>query len=320
MAQCEQTTLYVTVDKEETSTYLDFAAMMTAANRKQYHQVARDGTPKCYRVMVTACKGNTDLHHIQNSFITCNAVKQVTAGWKAQLRHAGVKLRNLSPYGRRPRFGLETGAIFLNHNIGVPGEDIWEISNDHLGAQMDLAVADSFFSSYTATDDTAVTYKSLPLAVANSIAANQITQVTITDGAGTEKNEPLVLSGAGVLNEFNVLFEYMNARRGTPDFSIDTPGPSDDSPMLNLFSVSEEMSDDIVDGIEDYMDWKPYTPDHSTNVYDELTLGCQVDAGTSATSQYPPVSAVVDIPLGLAKLDGADTTIFRFDVLAIYEM
>ena len=90
--------------------------------------------------------------------------------------------------------------------------------------------------------------------------------------------------------------------------------------MLNLFSIAEEMSDDIVDGIDDYMDWKPYTPDHIPNKFDELTLGGTVDAGTSATSQYPTNSVVVDIPLGLAKLDGDDDTVFRFDVLAIYEM
>jgi hypothetical protein len=185
---------------------------------------------------------------------------------------------------------------------------------------MDAGGATTFFGPYTATDGTAVTYRALSVPVANSIAANQITQVTITDGAGAEINEPLVLSGAAVAAEFNVVYEYLKARRGSPDFSIDTPGPSQDSPMLNLFSIAEEMSDDIVDGIDDYMDWKPYTPDHVSNSFDHLTLGGTVDAGTSATSQYPTNSVVVDIPLGLAKLDGDDDTVFRFDVLAIYEM
>ena len=320
MAQCEQTTLYVEVDKEETETYLDFASMMTAANRKQYHQVGRDGTAKCYRVLVTAVKGSTNIYHMQNQFLICNAVKQVTAGWKAQLKHAGIKLRNLSPYGRRPRFGLETAAVVRNNGVGIPGEKIWEISNNHLLPLMDAGGATTFFGPYTATDGTAVTYRALSVPVANSIAANQITQVTITDGAGAEINEPLVLSGAAVAAEFNVVYEYLKARRGSPDFSIDTPGPSQDSPMLNLFSIAEEMSDDIVDGIDDYMDWKSYTPDHVSNSFDHLTLGGTVDAGTSATSQYPTNSVVVDIPLGLAKLDGDDDTVFRFDVLAIYEM
>jgi hypothetical protein len=317
MAQCETTTIYVEVDGDEA--YVDFASMMTAANRKQYHHVARDGTALCYRVGVTAVKGTGVIYHMQNQFAICNAVKQVTAGWKAQLKHAGIKLRDLSPYGRRPRFALEAGA-YVRNILGITGEEIFEISNLHLDPLFEAGGASNFFTGYTATDGIAVKYKALAAPAAGSIAANQITTVTITDGAGIETNQPLVLSGAAVAAEFNVIYEYLKARRGSPDVSIDTPGPDGDSPMLNLFSISEEMSDDIVEGIDDYMDWKPYTPDHQLNTFDELMEGCQVDAATTATSQYPPVSAVFDAPCGLIKVGAADTMIFRFDILAIYEM
>jgi hypothetical protein len=336
MAQCEQKTLYYEATTENLETgYIDLASSMTAANRKQYHQVGGDGTAKCFRVMVTAIKGEVTFSHMQNSFLICNAVKQTTAGWKAQLRHAGIKLRDLPPYGRRPRFALETGAVNKN-TTGLAGEEIYEISSSHPKADLSPG-GNSFFQNYVATDGDTITYASLSpnaVPIAGSHAANMITQVTITDGAGVEDNQPLVLSGAAVVNEFNVIFEYLQARRGTPDVSIDTPGPTVDSPMLNLFSVSEEMSDDIVEGIEDYMDWKPYTPDKSGNHFDELTEGCMISSSTTGTStnvavpggntsisnHYPGASAVMDVPLGLLKYVCGTSNQFRVDVLAIYEM
>lgn len=320
MAQCEQRTIYFDVETEAEETgYVDLASAMTAANRKQYHQVARDGTAKCYTCLVTCIKGDVTLSHMQNSFITCNAVKQTTQGWHAQLRHAGVKLRDLPPYGKRPRFALEAGS-YVRNNAGLVGETIFEIAEKHLKPKL-LPGGVSYFAPYTATDGDAITYRALEPPVVGSHAANMITQVTVTDGAGTEANEPLVLVGATTIaNEFNVIQEYLAARRGSPDVSIDTPGPAATSPMLNLFSVSEEMSDDIVEGIEDYMDWKPYTPDKSPNHFDELTEGIQVTTVTTTTTQSPPVSGVVDIPLGLFKIVADTDSRFRIDVLAIYEM
>ena len=321
MAQCEQTTLYFDVDGEiqAGNGYVDLAAAMTAANRKQYHQVSRDGTAKCYRVRVTPTKGTFVVDHLQNQFATCNAVKQVSAGWKAQMRHGGIKLRDLPPYGRRPRFALETNAYFKN-TTAISGETVYEISDLHTdGPQMSPA-GDLFFGNYTATDGMVVYYKTLATPAAGSIAANQITQVTVTDGAGTETNVPLVMSGNAESGEFNVITNYMKARRASPDVSIDTPGPTEGAEMLNLFSVAEEMSDDIVDAIEEYMDWKPYTTDNAPNAkFDHLTEGCTVKS--TSVGEWPPASDVVDAPLGLLKLSGStDGDTLRIDVLAIYEM
>jgi hypothetical protein len=319
MAQCEQTTIYYDVAAEEINGYSDLASSMTAANRKQYHQVATDGTALCYRILVTAIKGQISISHLQNQFATCNAVKQTTAGWKAQLRHAGVKLKDLPPYGRRPRFALETGS-YVKNGVAISGETIYEISSTHLSPMMKPG-GDAFFGNYTATDGNAVYYKALATPAAGSFAANMLTQVTVTDGAGTETQNVLVMVGDDVGGEFNVITNYMKARRQTPDVSIDTPGPEGTSEMLNLFSIAEEMSDDIIEGVDEYMDWKPYTPDTASNAkFDHLTEGCLIDAATSATTQYPPSSAIVDVPLGLFKIGATTGDSFRVDVLAIYEM
>jgi len=303
------------------TTYLDLASCVTAANRKQYHQVARSGNPNCYTIRVTATNSDAlQFWTLQNQFATCRAVKQVGEGWKTQMRHGGIKIRDLPPYGRRPRFALEAGS-YIRDAAAVDGEHIFAISNIHAQPRM-APDGDVFFGNYTSTDGMAVYYRSLATPALNSVSANHITQVTVTDGEGTEGNVPLVMVGNAVGNEFNVITNYMKARRSSPDVSIDTPGPSQDSEMLNLFSVAEEMSDDIVDAIEEYMDWKPYTTDTAPNAkFDHLTQACLVSSSTDADLQYPFTSMVIDVPLGLLKVV-ADATSddYRIDVLAIYEM
>lgn len=319
MAQCEQKKAYFKANTEgEQAGYLDLAACATAMNRKQYHQVANSGNPNCYRVRVTAVKGSTIFKTIQNQFLICRAIKQVAKGWKAQMRHAGIKLRDLPPYGRRARFALETGAYDSN-TLGIVGEKMFENSTVHLEPCMEIGslATSEYFVVYTATDGKDIHFRHS--SGAGDICANQITQVTVTDGAGLETNQPLVVCGTGA-NEFNVIREYLKARRQTPDVSIDTPGPATDSAMLNLFSTAEEMSDDIIDAIDDYMDYKPYTPDHKTNTFDDLFEACSVDQATTATTQWPYVSEVIDVPLGLLKIDATPTAQFSVELLAIYEM
>ena len=318
MAQCEQKTMFF--NQSASSNYLDLASCVTAANRKQYHQVARSGNPNCYTIRVTAVSSDSlQFWTLQNQFATCRAVKQVGEGWKAQMRHGGIKIRDLPPYGRRPRFALEKNAVTTD-TAAVADETIYAISNAHSAPKMSPD-GDSFFGVYTSTDGMLVYYKTLPTPVLNSVSANHITQVTVTDGDGTEGNVPLVMVGDAVSNEFNVITNYMKARRASPDVSIDTPGPSEGSEMLNLFSVAEEMSDDIVDAIEEYMDWKPYTTDTAANAkFDHLTEACLVSSATETDIQYPPVSMVIDVPLGLLKVIASANDDYRIDILAIYEM
>jgi len=100
--------------------------------------------------------------------------------------------------------------------------------------------------------------------------------------------------------------------------AIDAPGIAEDSQMLNLFSVAEEMSDDIVDGLDGTLTYKPYTPDDHTNVYDDLVEGGVIDA--ASVGEYPPLTVIMDVPLGMLKVAGAISTNIRVDVLSIYEM
>ena len=320
MAQTEQKTLYFDCTSEaEEQGYIDLSSALTAANRKQYHQVSTSGNPLCYRVMVTAVKGDWTFEHLNNSFLIGNAVKQTVKGWKAQLRHGGVKLKDLPPYGRRPRFALNRFQQTVNNRTdsGV-NDDVWQISAINL-KPLTSPGGSSWFATYEATDGVSIGYRSVAAPDKDNVCANQISMVTITDGAGAESNVPLTMSG-NTAGEFNVIREYLKGRRQSPDLAIDAPGISEDSQMLNLFSIAEEMSDDIVDAVDGTHDYKPYTPDDHTNVFDEFVQGAQINSATTADTQYPMVSAVMDVPLGMLKIEAVDGTNLQVDVLSIYEM
>ncbi len=318
MAQTEQTRLYFDIASEaEKEGYIDLSSAMTAANRKQYHQVATSGNPLCYRVMVTSVKGGWLFTHLNNSFLIGNAVKQTVKGWKAQLRHGGIKLKDLPPYGRRPRFALERDQQTINPRTDSGVDDpVWQLSAINLEPKTEPA-GSTWFSTYTATDGVSIAYRSVASPDKDNVSANQITMVTITDGAGAESNVPLTMAGS-TAGEFNVIREYLKGRRQSPDVAIDAPGIAEDSQMLNLFSIAEEMSDDIVDAVDGTLDYKPYTPDDHTNSFDDLVQGAEIDA--ASVGEYPPLTAVLDVPMGLLKIEGAISTNLQIDVMAIYEM
>jgi hypothetical protein len=104
--------------------YIDLAACMTVVNRKQYHHVARDGTPLCYAY--TAHVGEADggdmfeLISAPNNWTTRNSIKMTDAAWKAQLKHGGIRLRDLPSYGRRLRLGWDKNGMEIP---GAPVDD-----------------------------------------------------------------------------------------------------------------------------------------------------------------------------------------------------
>ncbi len=318
MAQTEQKTMYFDITSEaERAGFIDLSSALTAANRKQYHQVAASGNPLCYRISVTAVKGAFTFSHLTNSFLVGNAVKQTVKGWKAQMRHGGIRIRDLPPYGRRPRFALEKNQSTLNLRTDTGVDDpVWQLSAINL-LPLIAPGGGRFFSTYIATDGVSIAYRSTASPDKDNVCANQMSTVTVTDGAGAESNSVLTIAGSNS-GEFNVIQEYLKGRRQSPDLAIDAPGIAEDSQMLNLFSVAEEMSDDIVDGLEGTLTYKPYTPDDKTNTFADLLQGAEVDA--ASVGEYPPLSAVMDVPLGMLKVSGAESTNLRVDVLAIYEM
>ena len=290
--------------------YIDLAAAMSAANRKQYHQVKKDGSPLCYAITVTAVKSKNGfiLATAANSWTTRNAVKKTAIGWKRQLKHGGVKLSDLPTYAKRFRCGFDLDA----HTSGA--------GNRYLTKHLQPIEADQVTPCFT-------TYADSLGDIASYELTNEIVIVPVgPDGAVVEYR--MNLMGVSAPGEFGMIDEFLNSRRNIRDASDPTlEFPDADNLLDPLFATAEELSDDIVGAAEDYNTQRPYSETNANDPY----LGAQIT--TTVTGILQRESLVV--PLGLIKIQGtiADSTasepeylpndvtdIFFIDVHAIYEM
>ena len=306
MAQVEQTRLYFKIgtgssdtENDASDIYLDLAAALTAVNRKQYHQVTAKGDPLCYSVTLTVLESAKALVPCvaPNTWTTRNAAKKTAVGWKAQMKHAGIKLRDLPTYARRFRCAFDIN--------GVAGG----VNEQHLLTHLrpDGCDGTSLFTAYNAPDGGAVTYEN----------ANDIVLLPISEDDPDEAYKAILLgntdtSGMG----FGMIYEYLKSRRNMREESDrDTEFPDSDGLMNTLFAVSEELADDVVAAVEDYSTGRPYTEVNAN----EPVLGGFVLSGSGGMT-----SASFNAPLGLMKFVGAfgisADDEFIIDVHAIYEM
>lgn len=305
-----------------TDMFVDLAAIMSAFNHKQYHQCKKDGTPLCYAGVIRAAEDNTTSGVGSNAkvvtalpnWVTRNAVKKTAVGWKKQLKHAGVRIRDLPTYGQRFRTTLtEAGQA----DIARPHQQAGGPSITVRGLQHNLEPVDgaggSIFNSYFDSSDHQVIYET----------ANTITELAITDASGTTTTAYPALTGTGSgADEFFIIDEFIQSRRNMDTYEEDAPGPSSSSKMTSLFSVAEEMSDDIIEAVEDYGDNRPY--DANGNSDSLMTWGWvgSTRAQTSTTTDLVPQASVsFKAPLGLLQLkEGAEGASWLIDIHAIYEM
>lgn len=295
--------------------YIDLAACMTAVNHRQYHQVEADGTPNVYHGRVRVAKASTaalEVESLTNNWITRNAVKKTAVGWKVQLKKAGVKLGDLATYGRRFRTTLEAdGQVDINRAGG--GGSPATITVRGLQKNMYPVDADgnAYFSGYTDSSDRPVTFAS----------ANTVTELAITDASGAQDIAyPCVIGTGTGATDFFIIDEYLRSRRQMDTYEEDSPGPTSVNKMTSLFATSEELSDDIIEAVEDFGDNRPY--DNGTAA-DQLTrwgtLG-SVAAGQPA-EVIPAPEVAFSAPLGLLKLSGAlKDDIVYVDLMMISEM
>ena len=301
----------------DNSYYIDLAAVLSAFGNKQYHQVTRKGDPLCYSGTIRAAADDAGLSSGMvttacNNWVTKNAIKKTAVGWKKQLTHAGVRVRDLPSYGRNFRTSLEAaGQADINRTGGSGTIVVRGLRNNMVPVD---ATGSAVFSGYTDSGDRAVTYDS----------ANTITQLAITDADGitTEAHPCLLGVGTGIA-DFMILDEYLGSRRNVGDYEAETPGPSSTNKMTSLFGVAEEMSDDIIGAVEDFGDNRPY--DNGTNA-DTLVgwglVGSSPSSLPSGATSYLPASSVhFEAPLGLLKmLDAKENAKWIIDIHAIYEM
>jgi len=292
--------------------YIDLAAAMSCTGRKQYHQVKKDGTPLCYAVTVTTFESKSGSNFVTaaNNWTTRNAVKKTAIGWKRQLRHGGIKMSDLPTYAKRFRCALEEDAL---SNVGS-GQGILK-QLQPIGTNMYSAL----FKSYTDALGNPATYGT----------TNEVVMVPVgPDGAVVDYR--MMLLGNSSSGYFGVTSEYLKSRRNIRDASDPTlEFPDPDNLLDPLFATAEELSDDIVDAVDDYNTQRPYD--------ETASIEGRVAGATESTAVGIVQSTSFVAPLGLIKLTGliepdwesgeatytpANDKADRFfiDVHAIYEM
>jgi hypothetical protein len=292
--------------------YIDLAAAMTAVNRKQYHQVKRNGQPLCYSVTVTAqtSRFGTLFQTAPNSWTTRNAVKKTAIGWKRQLKHGGVKMSDLPTYAKRFRCAFDENG----HTGGAGTQTLY--------AHLEPILADQHTSAFTLYVDSLGNN-------ANYDNTNEIVMVPVgPDGAVVDYRMNLL--GVSSSGEFGIISEFLKSRRNIRDASDPTlEFPDPDNLLDPLFATAEELSDDIVDAVDDYSTQRPY----DETAANDPVCGVRIEPTTTGI----PVVMSMEVPLGLIKLGGViapawesgeatygeashEGDVFFIDIHAIYEM
>ena len=136
--------------------------------------------------------------------------------------------------------------------------------------------------------------------------------------------------GAG--SYFGVIYEYLSSRGGMidePSSSQQLPDP--DNLMQTMFSSTQPSTDEVVEALEDFQDYRPYNDgelDSSVDPITDSTLAKRATYWGILAPQNPyaatnnVTSVTVDAPLGLINLEGDQNnkTVVDVTVHAIYEM
>ncbi len=317
----EQSTFLVSV-KTAADRFIDLASCLTVLNQKQMHQVTGKGKPYCYsvsiRALTVAASGGLPVLSLPNTWIVKNAVTKTSAGWKKQMRDAGFRIRDLSPYGRRLRLGFQDSAVNAD---GTANDSVQPYTQHSSSTDGNLAPV---FTSYTDDAGTAVTYADV---------ASVTTLVIPSDAEGSAPMEMpgvMLSSSTGATTSiFRAIGQYLRSRNvmaedQQPDDSVMDPANF----MVRLFSGAQPETDEILTEAQEFQDHRPYTMefDSSGNFGPEYQTATSYDIDTLSTTSNQDVH--LEAPLGLlclGDIDGSGTTtasgdVFQITVHAIYEM
>ena len=310
--------------------YFDLSSALTAANRKQYHQVGRDGKPLLYHVSVEHYQGSTPGAQVTWTTAPCNwttknSVTKMSAAWKHQLKEAGIRMKDLSKYGRRLRLPIDEG---------MSGAGTGAMSNvlPPLGRKTSDGNAVELFETYKTEAGDTVSYE----------GANEFTRIAVPDAAGGDSVEMnLALMGfsdaVGANNYFGVVDEYLGSRGGVPDEPDSAQQtPDADNLLQTLFSSTQPSTDEVIEAVEDYQDFRPYMDGQGTSssATDASNLPDITQFQGNTNGPYTTITSTDDsvltgpgqhlsfyAPLGLIKISGMDNKdAFAITVNAITEM
>ncbi len=317
----EQTSFLVKV-KTAGDRYIDLAQALTACNQKQMHQVNSKGRPYCYSVTVrgltVGASTGVPVLTLPNTWIVKNSVTKTSAGWKKQMKDAGFKQKDLSPYARRLRLGFDDGAVHASGSAIQYLEPQIQPSNSDDGALTPV------FTQYATDAGVDVTYA----------IASEVTTLVIpsdTEGSAPMELPAVMLSNAtgATSSHFRAVGQYLRSRNvmredQQPDDSVLDPTNF----MVRLFSGAQPETDEIISEAQEFQDVRPYTMelDSSANFGPEFQTATSRNVDTLSATTHDSVT--VEAPLGLLCLGDVDGTgntttasdVFEITVHAIYEM
>ena len=321
MAQSEETNILFQV-KSIGDRFIDLAQALTVINKKQYHQTSSKGVPLCYAYTIQSIHQDAPfpILTLPRTWVVRNSVTKLHAGWKKQMKDAGFRLKDLSPYGRRLRIAFTDTAVDTN---GIADDYIEPYNQQSYSTDGNLSAV---FQEYTTPDGTDVDYGT----------ASEVTTIVVP--SDTEGNAPMELpacmlsSTAGATTtRFRVVGQYLRSRNVMREDQ--TPEESSLDPsnfMVRLFSGAQPETDEILTEAQEFQEVRPYTMelDASANFAAECetTSPCNVFDQNTGAGEISVVSGVA--PLGLlclGDIDGSGSTTAQLDqfmitVHAIYEM
>lgn len=298
--QPEQTCMYVQADA--TTISMDLAAMLSAINRKQYHQT-KGLRPLLYHFRVQGVAMDSAVMKFgsaPNTWTTKNAVVKLGAMYRKQLRDNGLSLRQLPRYGRELRLALATG-VGYDHGSGADGFSASAtLTNTAFPEDLD---GNTVFADYTGSDGTTIT----------QFTSNDLTLISVPEMTADGEPETVVVSLTGTTNHGNndmaLIPEYLSSRRNTADeLEEDVDFPSDDNLLMRIGATANEHFDDIVDALEDTGDQRPYNEAGANQIVPQAIV---CNAGDYASGVAP---------LGLIEFNGTSNQEFLIWVTAITQM
>ncbi len=300
--------------------YVDLAQCLTVINKKQYHQTSSKGVPLCYAFTIQSIVQGEPfpILTLPKTWCVRNSVTKLYAGWRKQMKDAGFRLRDLSPYGRRLRLGFTDDAVSTAGALESFIQPHTQKSTSTDG------VVGAVFTEYTSTEGTTVSYA----------VAGEVTTIVVpsdTEGSAPMELPAVVLSQStsATTSKFRAVGQYLRSRNVMREDQ--SPADSSLNPsnyLVRLFSGAQPETDEILAEAQEFQEVRPYTMelDSSDNFASEFETSTYVDLDTMSTTNSGVYSGVA--PLGLICLGDIDgsgdiTTTgdqFLITVHAIYEM
>ena len=300
--------------------YVDLSQCLTVINKKQYHQTSSKGVPLCYAFTIQSIVQGEPFPVLTLPRTWCvrNSVTKLYAGWRKQMKDAGFRLKDLSPYGRRLRLGFTDDAV---STAGALESFIQPHTQPSSSAD---GILKAVFTEFTTTEGLTVSYA----------VAGEVTTVVVpsdTEGSAPMELPAVVLSqsAGATTSKFRAVGQYLRSRNVMSEDQVTTDSAFDpDNFLVRLFSGAQPETDEILTEAQEFQEVRPYTMqlDSSSNFASEFETSTYVDLDTMSTTNSGVYSGVA--PLGLICLgdidgDGDVTTTgdtFLVTVHAIYEM